>query len=125
MKRIKYFVLILTFFFSNNVIANWVTFYQSEVFDAKLLLKSVHQDQQKTKALIVLNFKEKLYSEDVGSYVLFLEHVCGEIKPVILEEKFYQGKENKSKELYLKDYSSKLKKYIEIAFPKLIKQICI
>ena len=125
MKRIKYFVLILTIFLSNNVGANWVIFYQSEVFDAKLLLKSVHQDQQKTKALIVLNFKEKLYSEDVGSYVLFLEHVCGEIKPVILEEKFYQGKENKSKELYLKDYSSKLKKYIEIAFPKLIKQICI
>ena len=125
MKKIKYFVLIFTLFLSHNVTANWVTFYQSEVFDAKLLLKSVHQDQQKTKALIVLNFKEKLYSEDVGSYVLFLEHVCGEIKPVILEEKFYQGKENKSKELYLKDYSSKLKKYIEIAFPKLIKQICI
>ena len=125
MKRIKYFVLILTIFLSNNVGANWAMFYQSEVFDAKLLLKSVHQDHQKTKALIVLNFKEKLYSDDVGSYVLFLEHVCGEIKPVILEEKFYQGIENKSKELYMKDNSSKFKKYVDIAFPNLIKQICI
>lgn len=125
MKRIKYFVLILTIFLSNNVVANWVIFYQSEVFDAKLLLKSVHQDQQKTKALIVLSFKEKSYSDDVGSYVLFLEHVCGEMKPVILEEKFYQGIENKSKELYMKDNSSKFKNYVEIAFPNLIKQICI
>ncbi|MDC0183139.1 hypothetical protein OAJ43_03235 [Nitrosomonadales bacterium] len=125
MKKIKYFILILTLFLSHHVSANWVTFYQSEEFDAKLLLKSVHQDKQKTKALIVLNFKNKSFSDNVGSYVLFLEHICGEVKPVILEEKFYQGIENKSKELSLKDTSRKLKKYIEIAFPKLIKQICI
>ena len=125
MKKIKYFVLIFTLFLSHNVTANWVTFYQGELFDAKLLLKSVHQEKQKTKALIVLNFKEKVFSEGVESYVIFLEHVCGEIKPVILEEKFYQGKENKSEELSLENNSRKFTKYFEVAFPKLVKQICI
>ena len=125
MKIINYFILTIVILFTHNVNANWVTFYESDIFDAKLLLNSVHQDSQKTKALVVINFKEKLYLDGVGSHAVFLEHICGEIKPVILEEKFYKGAENKSKELNPKDISTRFNKYIDIAFPKLIKQICI
>ena len=105
--------------------ANWVTFYESQIFDAKLLLSSVQQDEQKTQALIELNFKEKLFSDGVASYVLFLEHVCGEIRSSIIEEKFYEGAANKSEELVMRDKPKKFEKYVIKTFPNLIKQICI
>ena len=121
----KYLIFVLFFLFTQNVNANWVTFYESQIFDAKLLLSSVHQDKQKTQALIELNFKEKLFSDGVASYVLFLEHVCGEIRPSIVEEKFYKGAANKSEELTMKDKPKKFEKYVIKTFPNLIKQICI
>ncbi len=124
MKLIQQLIFILFFVFTQNVKANWVNFYESEIFDAKLLLNSVHQDKQKTKALIVFDFKEKLFSDGIGSHVVFLEHICGEINPVIIEEKFFRGSANKSEELKIKE-PDKFKKYVDIVFPKLIKQICI
>ena len=121
MKLIQQLIFILFFVFTQNVRANWVNFYESEIFDARLLLNSVHQDRQKTKVLIVFDFKEKLFSDGVGSHVVFLEHICGEINPVIIEEKFFKGSVNKSEELKI----DKFKKYVDIVFPRLVKQICI
>ena len=121
----KYLIFVLFFLFTQNVNANWVTFYESQIFDAKLLLSSVHQDKQKTQALIELNFKEKLFSDGVASYVLFLEHICGEIRPSIVEEKFYKGLLKEANEISLDNGASKFEKYAKKTFPNLIKQICI
>ena len=121
----KYLIFVLFFLFTQNVNANWVTFYESQIFDAKLLLNSVYQDEQKTQALIELNFKEKLFSDGVASHVLFLEHICGGIRPSIIEEKFYKGAANKSEELVMNDKPEKFEKYVIKTFPNLIKQICI
>ncbi len=105
--------------------ANWITFYESQMFDAKLLLSSVQQDDQKTQALIVLSFKERFFFDGVGSQAVLLEHICGETNPTILEEIFYEGIVNKSEVISLEDNGEKFKKYIKQAFPNLIKQICI
>ena len=69
--------------------------------------------------------KDKLFSDGVGSQVIFLEHICGEINPTIIEEKFYEGKINESKLLNIENNSRKFKKYVKQAFPNLVKQICI
>ena len=121
----KYLIFIIFFLFTQNVKANWVTYYESQIFDAKLLLSSVQQDNQKTQALIVLNFKEKLLFDGVGSQAILLEHICGESNPTILEEKFYEGMASSSKALILENNTEKFKKYFNQIFPKLIKQICI
>ena len=121
----KYLIFIIFFLFTQNVKANWITFYESQIFDAKLLLSSVQQDDQKTQALIVLSFKERLLFDRVGSQAILLEHICGEANPTILEEKFYEGMVNTSKVLTLDNNSEKFKKYFIQVFPKLIKQICI
>ena len=122
MKRL---ICIILFLYTQNVNANWVTFYESQIFEAKLLISSVSQIEQKTRALIKLRFKEKTFPKDVTSYVLILEHVCGEINPSIIEEKFYRGEANKSEELELGNKSEKFRKYVFRAFPNLIRQICI
>ena len=121
----KYLIFIIFFLFTQNVKANWITFYESQIFDAKLLLSSVQQDDQKTQALIVLSFKERLLFDRVGSQAILLEHICGETNPTILEEKFYEGMVNTSKVLTLDNNAEKFKKYFNQAFPNLIKQICI
>ncbi|MDC6484331.1 hypothetical protein PQZ09_00150 [Methylophilaceae bacterium] len=121
----KHLIFILFFFSTQAVHANWITFYDSQIFEAKLLLSSVQQDEQKTKALIALTYKEKLFSDGVGSQVIFLEHVCGETNPTILEENFYEGKVNKSDLMTIDDDLGKFKKYVKKALPNLIKQICI
>jgi hypothetical protein len=54
-----------------------------------------------------------------------LEHVCGEIRPFVIEEKFYKGAANKSEELVMNDKPEKFEKYVIKTFPNLIKQICI
>jgi len=105
--------------------ANWVTYYKSQIFDAKLLLSSVQQEDQKTQALIVFSFKEKLFFDGVGSQAILLEHICGETNPTVLEEKFYEGTANRSEVLILENNSKKFKKYFIQALPNLIKQICI
>tara|TARA_B100000795_G_scaffold211597_1_gene165224 strand:+ start:42 stop:440 length:399 start_codon:yes stop_codon:yes gene_type:complete len=122
---VKYFIFILFFLFTQNVNANWVIFYKSQIFDAKLLLNSVQQGDQTTDALIVLEFKEKLFSDGVGTYVIFVQHVCGEISPRIIEEKFYRGEEGTSQEMVIEDKPEKFTKYVIKTFPELIKQICI
>jgi hypothetical protein len=116
------FVLLL---FTQNAKANWVIFYEHDIFDAKLLLSSVQQDDQKTQALVVLNFKDKLFFDGVGSQAILLEHICGETSPNILEEQFYEGRANVSKVLNLDKNPQKFKRYFIQAFPNLIKQICI
>ena len=121
----KYLIFIIFFLFTQNVKANWITFHESQIFDAKLLLSSVQQDDQKTQALIVLSFKERLLFDGVGSQAILLEHICGETNPTILEEKFYEGMVNTSKVLTLDNNAEKFKKYFIQVFPKLIKQICI
>ena len=121
----KHLIFILFFFSTQAVHANCITFYDSQIFEAKLLLSSVQQDEQKTKALIALTYKEKLFSDGVGSQVIFLEHVCGETNPTILEENFYEGKVNKSDLMTIDDDLGKFKKYVKKALPNLIKQICI
>ena len=123
--RMKYLIFVIIFLFTQNVKANWVTFYESQIFDAKLLLSSVQQDNQKTQALIVLNFKEKLFFDGVGSQAILLEHICGETSPNILEEQFYEGMASSSKVLNLDNNAEKFKKYFIQIFPRLIKQICI
>ena len=122
MKRL---IFVLFFLFTQNVYANWVTFFEGPIFNAKLLLGSVQQQNQKTQALIAFDFKDKLFSDGVGSQVIFLEHICGEINPTIIEEKFYEGKINESKLLNIENNSRKFKKYVKQAFPNLVKQICI
>tara|TARA_B100000795_G_C22665868_1_gene385952 strand:- start:539 stop:907 length:369 start_codon:yes stop_codon:yes gene_type:complete len=122
MKRL---IFVLFFLFTQNVYANWVTFFEGPIFNAKLLLGSVQQENQKTQALIAFDFKDKLFSDGVGSQVIFLEHICGEINPTIIEEKFYEGKINESKLLNIENNSRKFKKYVKQAFPNLVKQICI
>ena len=122
MKRL---IFVLFFLFTQNVYANWVTFFEGPIFNAKLLLGSVQQENQKTQALIAFDFKDKLFSDGVGSQVIFLEHICGEINPTIIEEKFYEGRINESKLLNIENNSRKFKKYVKQAFPNLVKQICI
>ena len=121
----RYLIFIVFFLFTQNVKANWMTFYESEIFDSRLLLSSVQQDDQKTYALIVLSFKDKLLFDEVGSQVIFLEHICGETNPTIIEERFYEGKVNESKLLTIVNNSREFKKYLKQVTPNLIKQICI
>ena len=125
MPCMKRLIFVLFFLFTQNVYANWVTFFEGPIFNAKLLLGSVQQENQKTQALIAFDFKDKLFSDGVGSQVIFLEHICGEINPTIIEEKFYEGKINESKLLNIENNSRKFKKYVKQAFPNLVKQICI
>ena len=117
--------LSLFFLFTQNVKANWVSIYESQIFDARLLLNSVQQDEQKTHALIAFSFKDKLLFDEVGSQVIFLEHICGETNPTIIEERFYEGKVNESKLLTIVNNSRKFNKYLKQVTPNLIKQICI
>ena len=121
----KHLFFILFFLFTQNVNANWITFYQSQIFKANLLLSSVSQNGQKTQALIEIKFKEKISYDEVSSYVLILEHTCGETKYSIIEEKFYQGIANKSKEVYTINNPKIFKEYVSETLPYLIKQTCI
>ena len=121
----KQLIFIVFFLFTQNVNANWMAFYQSQIFEAKLLLSSVSQERQKTQALIKLNFKERMFSDEVSSHVLILEHICGEKNYSIVEERFYGGIPNKSKEIDITDNSKKFKEYISKLFPYLLKQTCI
>jgi len=121
----KHLIFISVLLFTQNVNANWVTFYKGQIFDAKLLLSSVSQVEQKTQALIELKFKGAIFPEGVASHVIFLEHICGGVNPAIIEEKFYQGEPNKSKEIYMSNKPKKFEKYLLKTFPKLIRQICI
>ena len=121
----RYLIFIVFFLFTQNVKANWVSFYESQIFDARLLLNSVQQDEQKTHALIAFSFKDKLLFDEVGSQVIFLEHICGETNPTIIEERFYEGKVNESKLLTIVNNPRKFKKYLKQVTPNLIKQICI
>ena len=100
-------------------------FYESQMFDAKLLLTSVQQEKQVTLALIAINYKEKQYFDGVSSQVIFLEHICGETNPTIIEEKFYKGLLKEANEISLDNGASKFEKYAKKTFPNLIKQICI
>ena len=81
MNSFKKLIVILLIFVSQNANANWVFFYESQMFDAKLLLTSVQQKKQVTLALIAINYKEKQYFDGVSSQVIFLEHICGETNP--------------------------------------------
>jgi len=121
----RYLIFIVFFLFTQNAKANWMIFYESEIFDSRLLLSSVQQDDQKTHALIAFSFKDKLLFDEVGSQVIFLEHICGETKPTIIEERFYEGKVNERKLLTIVNNSRKFKKYLKQVTPNLIKQICI
>ena len=121
----KHLIFVMFFLFAQNVNANWMTFYESEIFDSRLLLSSVQQDDQKTHALIAFSFKDKLLFDEVGSQVIFLEHICGETNPTIIEERFYEGKVNESKLLTIVNNSRKFNKYLKQVTPNLIKQICI
>jgi len=118
-------IFILFFLFTQNVNATWITFYQSQIFEAKLLLSSVSQNGQKTQALIELKFKEAISSDQIASHVLILEHICGEIQHSIIEEIFYRGILNKSKELDVNDNKKIFKGYVLESRPSLIKEICI
>jgi len=121
----RYLIFIVFFLFTQNAKANWMIFYESEIFDSRLLLSSVQQDDQKTHALIAFSFKDKLLFDEVGSQVIFLEHICGETNPTIIEERFYEGKVNESKLLTIVNNSRKFNKYLKQVTPNLIKQICI
>jgi len=121
----KQLIFVVFFLFTQNVNANWIAFYQSQIFEAKLLLSSVRQEGQKTRALIELKFKEKISSDKVASHVLILEHTCGETDYFIIEEKFYQGILNKSKEIDISDNPKKFKDFVSELLPYLIKQTCI
>lgn len=125
MNSFKKLIVILLIFASQNANANWVFFYESQMFDAKLLLTSVQQKKQVTLALIAINYKEKQYFDGVSSQVIFLEHICGETNPTIIEEKFYKGLLKEANEISLDDGASKFEKYAKKTFPNLIKQICI
>jgi len=121
----KHLIFVIFFLFAQNVNANWITLYKSQIFEAKLLLSSVSQERQKTQELIKLNFKERMFSDEVSSHVLILEHICGEKNYSIVEERFYGGIPNKSKEIDITDNSKKFKEYISKLFPYLLKQTCI
>jgi len=127
MIKINSLIFIALVLLAQNTHANWVLFYESQIFDAKLLLSSVQQENQKTQALIVIRFKEKLFSQKIGSHVLFLEHTCGETDPIIIEEKFYKGLVKKDNEIdrNINKDLVKFKIYAKKIFPNLIKQICI
>ena len=114
MSCMKHLVFVIFFLFTQNVNANWVTFFDGPIFNAKLLLESVQQDNQKTQALIALKFKDKLFSDGVGSHVIFLEHICGEISPTIIEQKFYEGNVNESKLLTIESDSVKFKQFLKL-----------
>ena len=121
----KHLFFILFFLYTQNVNANWITFYQSQIFKANLLLSSVSQNGPKTQALIELRFKERISSDEIISHVLILEHACGETNYSIIEEKFYRGILNKSNEIDISDDPKKFKVYISEALPYFIKQTCI
>jgi len=121
----KQLIFIIFFLFTQNVSANWISFYQSQIFEAKLLLSSVRQEGQKTQALIELKFKERISSDKIASHVIILELTCGETDYFIIEEKFYQGSPNKSKEIDINDTPKKFKEYVSELLPHLIKQTCI
>ena len=127
MMKINNLIFIALALFAQNAHANWVLFYESQTYDAKLLLSSVQQENQKTQALILISFKENLFSQKVGSQVIFLEHICGEINPTIIEEKFYEGLAERGNEIDIdKDKDLiKFKIYTKKIVPNLIKQICI
>ena len=121
----KHLIFIIFFLFTQNVNANWITFYKNQMFEAKLLLSSVSQVGQKTQALIELKFNKKISSDKISSHVLILEHICGEEKFSVIEEKFYAGIPNKSKEIDISDNTKKFKEYVSKSLPYLIKQTCI
>ena len=121
----KHLFFILFFLYTQNVNANWITFYQSQIFKANLLLSSVSQNGPKTQALIELKFKERISSDEITSHVLILEHACGETNYSIIEEKFYRGILNKSNEIDISDDPKKFKVYISEVLPYFIKQTCI
>ena len=121
----KHLFFILFFLYTQNVNANWITFYQSQIFKANLLLSSVSQNGPKTQALIELKFKERISSDEITSHVLILEHACGETNYSIIEEKFYRGILNKSNEIDISDDPKKFKVHISEALPYFIKQTCI
>ena len=121
----KHLFFILFFLYTQNVNANWITFYKSQIFKANLLLSSVSQNGPKTQALIELKFKERISSDEITSHVLILEHACGETNYSIVEEKFYRGIRNKSNEIDISDDPKKFKVYISEALPNFIKQTCI
>jgi len=127
MMKINNLIFIALALFAQNAHANWVLFYESQTYDAKLLLSSVQQENQKTQALILISFKENLFSQKVGSQVIFLEHICGETNPTIIEEKFYEGLAERDNEIDInKDKDLvKFKIYTKKIVPNLIKQICI
>lgn len=127
MMKINNLIFIALALFAQNAHANWVLFYESQTYDAKLLLSSVQQEDQKTQALILISFKENLFSQKVGSQVIFLEHICGETNPTIIEEKFYEGLAERDNEIDInKDKDLvKFKIYTKKIVPNLIKQICI
>jgi len=125
--KINNLIFIALALFAQNAHANWALFYESQTYDAKLLLSSVQQENQKTQALILISFKENLFSQKVGSQVIFLEHICGETNPTIIEEKFYEGLAERDNEIDInKDKDLvKFKIYTKKIVPNLIKQICI
>jgi len=127
MMKFNNLIFIALALFAQNAHANWVLFYESQTYDAKLLLSSVQQENQKTQALILISFKENLFSQKVGSQVIFLEHICGETNPTIIEEKFYEGLAERGNEIDIdKDKDLiKFKIYTKKIVPNLIKQICI
>tara|TARA_B110000238_G_C16009382_1_gene388134 strand:+ start:291 stop:668 length:378 start_codon:yes stop_codon:yes gene_type:complete len=125
MMKIKNLIFFVFFLFAQNANATWVLFYESQMLDAKLLINSVQQVNQKTQALIAINFKDNLFSKKVSSQVIFLEHICGEINPTIIEEKFYDGLITKDNEITVDLDPVKLKIYAKKIIPNLIKQICI
>jgi hypothetical protein len=125
MINIKNLTFIIFIFLAQNANANWILFYESQMFDARLLLTSVQQDKQITEALIALDFKDSLIFNGVTSHVIFLEHICGETNPKIIEEKFYDGPVKKDNEILVDSSSVKFKKYAKKTFPNLVKQICI
>ena len=123
--KIKNLIFFVFFLFAQNVNATWVLFYESQMLDAKLLIGSVQQVNQKTQALVAISFKDNLFPKRVGSHVILLEHICGEINPKIIEEKFYDGLITKANEITIDVDPVKLKIYSKKVFPNLIKQICI
>ena len=127
MIKINNLIFIALALFAQNTHANWVLFYENQAYDAKLLLSSVQQENQKTQALVLISFKENLFSQKVGSQVIFLEHICGETNPTIIEEKFYEGLAERDNEIDInKDKDLvKFKIYTKKIVPNLIKQICI
>jgi hypothetical protein len=125
MINIKELIFIALVLFAQNTNANWALFYESQMVDARLLITSVQQQKQTTQALIAIDYKEKQFFNGVSSQVIFLEHICGEVNPKIIEQKFYEGPIKERNEIKLDGNPSKFKKYVQKIFPNLIKQICI